>query len=242
MTVLPIPYFPITIIQLFNNVSNRKQGDLLYHNEQRIVVFFGNTNMKCLSVRQPWADLIVSGRRGVEIRGRNLSYRGPLLIHASLRVDDEECRWLSVYPSEVGAILGQVTLSSVRSISKREWERLRPIHLGSGPRPYGDKTFGWFLENPKRFSKPIPYKGALNLFNVRDQLLPKRTYAILKPNGVIQSTKAGTFAGHRPGKIFGRLDCKTGMRMLKGNRVFFHSYADAVACGYRPCKLCKPQP
>lgn len=38
--------------------------------------------MKCLSLYQPWASLVVSGRKSVETRGWRIHYRGPLLIHA----------------------------------------------------------------------------------------------------------------------------------------------------------------
>lgn len=198
--------------------------------------------MKCLSVRQPWADLLVSGRRGLEIRKWNTSYRGDLLIHASLRVDRAECARLSVCPSGVGAILGQAILHDVFLITQEVWELARPLHLEVGPRPYGSETFGWSIGGVRRFDKPIPHKGFLRLFEVSGRLLPRRTYKILKPKGVIESTKLGRFAGWRPGRIFGRLDCKSGMRMRSENRVFFHSYADALSCGYRPCKVCKPTP
>lgn len=43
-----------------------------------------------------------------------------------------------------------------------------------------------------------------------------------------------------PWRIFGILDCKSGKRMKKENRVFFHTLEDAVMEGYRPCKNCKP--
>jgi len=39
--------------------------------------------MKCLSVKQPWASLIDSGRKTIELRKRPWSYRGPLIICAS---------------------------------------------------------------------------------------------------------------------------------------------------------------
>jgi len=38
---------------------------------------------KALSVRQPWAWLIVCGGKDVENRGWEMKYRGPLLIHAA---------------------------------------------------------------------------------------------------------------------------------------------------------------
>jgi hypothetical protein len=45
--------------------------------------------MKTLSVRQPWASLIVSGAKDCENRSWATSYRGPLLIHAGLAVDSD---------------------------------------------------------------------------------------------------------------------------------------------------------
>lgn len=67
-----------------------------------------------------------------------------------------------------------------------------------------------------------------------------KTYSVLKDGKTIEITIPGSYAGWKPGKIFGRLDCKSGMRMNKENRVFFHSLEDAIKQGYRPCKKCKP--
>jgi hypothetical protein len=67
-----------------------------------------------------------------------------------------------------------------------------------------------------------------------------KRYRILKNGEFIRSAIPGEYAGWGPGKIFGRLDCKSGMRMKKENRVFFHTLEDAVNEGYRPCQKCKP--
>jgi hypothetical protein len=71
-----------------------------------------------------------------------------------------------------------------------------------------------------------------------------KQYTILKEGEFIQSSTAGKYAGWNGGRkdrlIFGRLDCKSGMRMKKENRVFFHTLEEAVSEGYRPCKKCKP--
>lgn len=67
-----------------------------------------------------------------------------------------------------------------------------------------------------------------------------KLYTILKAGEFVKSPTPGEYAGWGPGKIFGRLDCKSGMRMKKENRVFFHTMEDAVAEGYRPCKKCRP--
>jgi hypothetical protein len=38
--------------------------------------------MRTLSIRQPWAGLIVAGIKDIENRSWSTSYRGPILIHA----------------------------------------------------------------------------------------------------------------------------------------------------------------
>jgi methylphosphotriester-DNA--protein-cysteine methyltransferase len=49
------------------------------------------------------------------------------------------------------------------------------------------------------------------------------------------------WGGNRVLKIFGRLDCKSGQRMKKVNRVFFLSEQEAREHGYRPCGHCMPE-
>lgn len=39
-------------------------------------------------------------------------------------------------------------------------------------------------------------------------------------------------------RIYGRLDCPSGRRMHRENRVFFADEAEAIAAGYRPCGVC----
>lgn len=49
------------------------------------------------------------------------------------------------------------------------------------------------------------------------------------------------FAGNTQLKIYGRLTCSSGKRMLKRNRVFFVDEQEAIAQGYRPCGHCMKQ-
>src|SRR2546427_1903952 len=60
-----------------------------------------------------------------------------------------------------------------------------------------------------------------------------------------QSSTPGTFGGHRPGRLYGRLDCPAALRAIaRGgyvkNRVFFADEETAIAAGYRPCAACLP--
>src|SRR5215211_6528627 len=45
-------------------------------------------------------------------------------------------------------------------------------------------------------------------------------------------------AGNSKLKIYGRLNCKSGKRMKKENRVFFTSEEEAIEQGFRPCGNC----
>ena len=70
--------------------------------------------------------------------------------------------------------------------------------------------------------------------------MAKKSYRILKKGEFIQISTPGKYAGYALGKIFETLNCKSGKRMKKSNRVFFHTLEDAISQGYRPCKNCHP--
>ena len=38
---------------------------------------------KCLSLKQPYADLLVAGKKTIELRTWNTKFRGEFLVHAS---------------------------------------------------------------------------------------------------------------------------------------------------------------
>jgi len=46
------------------------------------------------------------------------------------------------------------------------------------------------------------------------------------------------FAGNAKLKIYGTLNCYSGKRIKKENRVFFKSEVEAISLGFRPCKNC----
>lgn len=54
----------------------------------------------------------------------------------------------------------------------------------------------------------------------------------------LAKTKQIKFGGNSKLKIFGTLNCKSGKRMKRENRVFFFSQKEATKQGYRPCGRC----
>ena len=69
--------------------------------------------MKVLTIKQPWATLIMQGNKRYEFRNWQTKYRGELLIHAGKGIDKEAMKRLAKYlPEELPyeKILGKVKL------------------------------------------------------------------------------------------------------------------------------------
>lgn len=118
--------------------------------------------MRTLSIRQPWAWLIVHGHQDVENRDWATDYRGPLLIHASktLALREYRAQADAVYAEtgilvpaaevvERGGIVGLAVLVDCARDSDSRW------YTGG---------VAWLL----RDARPLPFhpcKGALQLFH-----------------------------------------------------------------------------
>ena len=72
--------------------------------------------MKCLSLKQPYAELLVAGKKTIEVRTRNTKYRGEFLVHASKKINEEACRRLKIDQAMLvtGAIIGNANLYDVK--------------------------------------------------------------------------------------------------------------------------------
>jgi len=117
-----------------------------------------------LSVRQPWASLIVLGLKTIEIRSWSTDYRGCLFIHASKTLDDRAMKRFQIENPSVGALIGTVELIRVERFTESTWEELADEHLEIGP--LSPSLYAWHMANPKPFAKPVPYRGDRGLFPI----------------------------------------------------------------------------
>ena len=126
--------------------------------------------MKCLSVSQPFADLIISGEKIIELRNWNTNFRGEFLVHAPLKIRIEDSKRLKINKKFVtGAIIGKAQLYDVKKYNSiKEIKSDQKFHLSL--KKFQSKTFGFMLKNAKPFRIPIPWKGQLGFFDVE---LPK---------------------------------------------------------------------
>ncbi len=116
--------------------------------------------MKALSLRQPWAWLIVNGYKDVENRQWSSSHRGALLIHATQTWDQKGFEFvienMDVWVPEkenhdFGAIVGKVYMDDCVDEHESPWF--------FGP-------WGFVFVEPELFEKPVPYRGQLGFFDV----------------------------------------------------------------------------
>lgn len=121
--------------------------------------------MKALSVRQPWASLIVWGLKTVEIRSWQPTYRGCLLIHAAKTLDERALGRLGLERTPTGALVGKVILADVVRLTPESWNRLAEEHLDVGV--FQPNLYAWHFENPCALENPVPYRGDRGLFDVR---------------------------------------------------------------------------
>ena len=123
--------------------------------------------MKALTIKQPWAELIVSGYKKYEFRSWKTNYRGKILIHAGMSLEKDMVNRFKDYNLEykLGAIIGEATLEDCILVDKEFNEKLRkenPIVYG---RSNHVETYAWKLSNIKKYDKPIEIKGKLGLWN-----------------------------------------------------------------------------
>ncbi len=111
-----------------------------------------------LSVRQPWADLIVNGVKDVENRPWSTGFRGPVLIHAGKQIDVagaelySEAAARAARHGRLGAIVGAAFLYGCSMKQRSKWHE-------SG-------FWGFYLADQIAFDEPILYPGKLSLFQV----------------------------------------------------------------------------
>ena len=123
--------------------------------------------MKALSIKQPFAELILQGKKTIELRKWNTHFRGEFLVHSSLIPDKEAMKKFGFVNLPRGCIVGKATLIDVKKYNNEKEHSLdRNLHLASSY--WGN--YGFILSNIKRLEKPIPCKGSLNFWEFNKKI------------------------------------------------------------------------
>lgn len=106
--------------------------------------------VRALSIRQPWVELILRGEKNLEYRSRRMKEMGPLLMHASRTLDEDNIATHGFEPADLpfGALVGLVDVVGCVEVEGEEG------------------LYAYQLAHPRRFKVPVPYTGAAGIFRV----------------------------------------------------------------------------
>ena len=123
--------------------------------------------MKVLTIKEPWATLIIEGYKKYEFRSWKTNYRGKILIHAGMSLEKDMLERFKDYNLNCikGAIIGEAEIVDCILVDEKFNEELRKID----PVVYGKSNhvekYAWKLENIVKYDNPIYIKGKLGLWN-----------------------------------------------------------------------------
>ncbi len=119
--------------------------------------------MKVLSLKQPWAALVMQGRKKIEIRKWNTAFRGPFLIHASGNRDEEAMKRFGFKEEDLPrqAIVGKAELVDVKQYKTEEdFKKDKDKHLAT----WGRGSYGFILGKVETMKEIKDVKGALGFW------------------------------------------------------------------------------
>jgi hypothetical protein len=112
---------------------------------------------KALSVKQPYAEAIANGHKTIEVRSRNTTYRGDLVICSSAKP------FLPGFGLPAGVTICVVELYDVKPVEEFTAEDWAATCIPPDDQPL--EGFGWLVRNPRRVEE-IPVKGQLGIYNL----------------------------------------------------------------------------
>ena len=124
--------------------------------------------MKALSIRQPWAWLIINGGKNIENRDWPTRFRGRILVHASKGMTRDEWSDAWEFAQGTGASAKAIEAGVTRDNILRggiigSVEIVDCVSYSSSPWFCG--KFGFVLRDPRPMQF-IPFKGQLGFFDV----------------------------------------------------------------------------
>lgn len=109
--------------------------------------------LPALTIHQPYADQIVTGRKRYETRSWTTKYRGLIVIHAAKR------------PARPGLpTRAIVAIARLVDVSPTDELTISSTERAAGD--FGPGRYAWRLVDVRPLSTPIPYRGKQGLWRV----------------------------------------------------------------------------
>jgi hypothetical protein len=140
--------------------------------------------MKAITIKQPWASLIVEGIKDIENRTWATKFRGRVLIHAGIaKTSGLMVRYLNAeqhkafrenigysgldFLEHKGTILGSVEIVDCVINHPSIWAERTAVFVETDKVILSETPiiYNWVLANPIKFPVPIPAKGRLSFWD-----------------------------------------------------------------------------
>lgn len=123
--------------------------------------------MKALTIKEPWASLIINEYKTYEFRSWKTNYRGKILIHAGKSLESNQAKKFKEYNLEYscGEIIGEADLVDCIKVTEefdKELKMKNSIVYGNSGHV---ENYAWKLENIKKYENKIKVNGKLGLWN-----------------------------------------------------------------------------
>lgn len=125
--------------------------------------------IKVLSIKEPYASLIVSGVKKIETRSWKTNYRGELFIHASKtrynkEYNDDFNNLILDMDMHYGEIFGKCRIVDCIYMDQEFIDMIKKNYIEYISGDYKIGRYAWILEDA-RYITPILTNGKLNIWN-----------------------------------------------------------------------------
>lgn len=126
--------------------------------------------MKVISIREPWASLIVNGYKSYEFRNWKTKYRGEVLIHACKTFEKDNIEHFNELNLEYssGEIIGRAFITDCIEVTSEFENKLIENNKLVYGKSKGRGGYAFKLENVEKFDKKIKASGKLGLWNYEE--------------------------------------------------------------------------
>lgn len=124
-----------------------------------------------LSIRQPWADMIVRGVKTIEIRTWKVQHRGMIVLHAPRRIDFSTAYFYGYRNPWLlprSKIIAVAEIKDVLALDNDSWQMFLEQHRQ--PWPIAAGAYGVLLTNVCALEHPIAYRGRQGLFPIGESV------------------------------------------------------------------------
>jgi hypothetical protein len=130
--------------------------------------------VQAISIQQPWAFAIARGGKAVSNQGMSTAYRGPLLVHASMRVDLKACDSPLIQAAGWNPRDPLATLGAVIAVARLNEVCSTAADLGESCEcgPWADaESHHWRLAEIQALPRPIVALGRPGLWEPKPSLV-----------------------------------------------------------------------